>query len=78
MKIIVVKTCDGDIYYPDQRQADRVRAANAAAEQVLENDMGRYSLEDREAVQAAKTDRDARRLWSALVDARAVRVEELR
>jgi hypothetical protein len=45
MKIIVVKICDGDVYFRSKK-VDKVRAMIMAQEQVLQNDIINYDQDD--------------------------------
>lgn len=77
MKIIVVKTCDGDVYFRHDRPISKNRAIQMAVEQVLENDLNRYSEEDRQEVRKAVASKLFVYKWEALVDVGAIRVVEV-
>lgn len=74
MKIIVVKTCDGDIYYSYHRSASKDAAVRMAVDQVLNNDLSRYSSEDRVAIRKARQTGIFTNQWDELWRIGAIRV----
>jgi hypothetical protein len=75
-KIIVVRTCDGDTYYPSTRPG-RERASYAAVVQILHYHLSGYEESDRESVRNAMAGGTQTDLWHALCECRAVREEYL-
>lgn len=72
MKIYVVKTCDGDMYYPTSRNAFKFKAIEMAVQQILHNDLSSWDEESREEVQAAWDNKDYKKLFSILTNMRAI------
>lgn len=77
MFIIVVKTCDGDVYF-SKTERKKVEASELAADQVLHHNIGDWDEEDKVRVHEAITSRDYKKLWKVLLDIQAIRVEEVR
>lgn len=73
MKILVIKTCDGDVYYGTARNKTVNEGLMLAADQVINNDLDRYSQEDRERVRIALASGNAKVLRDTLTDVGAVR-----
>lgn len=78
MKILVVKTCDGDVYYREDRRSSRARAVELAAIQILDYGVGDLTEEDRAIVKADAENDSHEHLFNFLVEEGAIRVEELR
>lgn len=76
--IIVVKTCDGDVYFGNTRVVDRAAAVNMAVSQVIQNDLSGYEQEDRESVMIALASGKHKLLWEALENCGAISVEQVR
>jgi ribosomal protein S11 len=78
MKILVVKSSDGDVYFRADRNAYHVAAAEFAAQQVCVNDTARWSADDIVAVRSQVEARDYKALESVLVKIGAIREQTLR
>ncbi len=77
MKILVVKTCDGDCYFTNKR-GSKVKASDMAAEQVLFNDLNRWHEEVRAAVQECVDNGDYGKLYKVLVEFEVITEVEVR
>ncbi len=77
MTILVIKTCDGDVYFSTARAASVSRGLGMAVEQVLRNDLARYGATDRQDVEAAIATGSRRKLEETLTDCGAVRRVEV-
>lgn len=71
-EIIVVKTCDGDVYFKANK-TQRSLAVDLAARQVTTNDLASYDEEDREAVREARYRRDWPALYKLLIECGAIK-----
>ena len=78
MQILVVKTCDGPVYFRATRNASKRRAWLLGFEQVTDNDLGRYDPEDVARVREAHASGSLAKLADALADCGAVRTESVR
>ena len=72
MRILVVKTADGDAYF-NNRNANKVKASDMAAQQVLLNNASAWDEEDRESVQECVDNRDYGKLYKTLLSIGAIR-----
>ncbi len=77
MKIIVVKTCDGDVYFRGDRNASKSKAMDMATNQVLNYDLSGYCQEDVSQVKIAKDGQNWTNLWKALMNCGAIRENTL-
>jgi len=71
MRLYIVQTGDGPVYFQGARQA---QASELATQMVLEDDAGRYDQEDKGLVRAALEARDWDRLWEQLLGCQAVKI----
>ncbi len=71
MKLFVVNTCDGPVYFRGLRSKQKV-VAGMAVDQVLNNDISSYDQETVEAVKKALRTDVFSALWYALKDCGAI------
>jgi hypothetical protein len=67
--ILVVKTCDGPMYYSDQREASKMAAVRAAIEQLRYHPEVFDWLDEGEAEEKAKAIENANKPLNAAIDA---------
>ncbi len=72
MIILVVKTCDGDVYFSN-RNASKIKASDMAADQVLVGNVVAWCQEDQAAVRACVDNRDYGKLYKTLLEIGAIR-----